>query len=232
MKYRSTLFDEARNKIGSAVASKNRNGNYFRNLVIPSNPRTPRQTAVRALFTNLSSAWRGLSEAQRMGWTSLAAQVTLRDALGNSYKPTGQQLYVGNNTNLTNAGLAVIDDAPAVPDAVPDVELSGVIASVEASTPFTHTLSLYMGGGTTGQIVLISATAQYSAGRSYVGRSQYRILEPLPLPATVPTSILSPYENLFGSLVVGSKLSVSIVGITVHGFASIPSRVDTLVTTA
>lgn len=232
MKYKSTLFDEARNKIGSIVASKNRNGNYFRKNVTPSNPRTVYQGQARALFTTLTQAWKGLTDEQRSGWISLGPQVTLRDSLSNTYHPTGQQLYISNNTNLTNAGLAVIDDAPSTPDPAPDIAGPVIVATVGASTPFTHTLTISLTGGEIGEILLINATAQFSPGRNFVGRSQYRLLFSEPLPLTSDVNILSTYELRLGSLVVGSKLSVQVIGITENGFAGQPLRSDIIVTAA
>jgi hypothetical protein len=83
--------------------------------VIPTNPQTALQTAVRGNLGALSSAYRGLSEAQRAAWTALGAQITRTDSLGEPYTLNGIQAYVSSNRNRYTTGLAVISDAPALP---------------------------------------------------------------------------------------------------------------------
>ena len=232
MKYKSTLFDEARNKIGGIVASANKDGNYFRNKVTPHNPRSAAQQAVRSSFTANSKAWRELTDAQRQGWTSLAAQVTLSDSLGNKYKPSGQQLYVGCNSNLATLGNPAIANAPAVPDTLPQLANFVVVASVETAAPHTHLLTIQFSGGTSSIDVICAATAQFSAGRSFVGPSQFRYLTDAAGVHTSPFDITVPYEAMHGSLVVGAKLAVSIKAISPNGFAGAPIRADVVVTAA
>lgn len=222
MKYKSTLFDEARNKIGSVVASANKDGNYFRAKVTPRNPRSAAQQMVRSLFTINSQAWRGLDDAQRSGWVALAAQVTLHDTLGNKYKPSGQQLYVSCKSNGATVGLVVPDDAPATPDAAIDINGLAVVATVESAAPNTQTLTLAYESDAGLGIFAYSTTAQFSPGRSFVGPSQYRFTGDQLGPKPTPVSILTEYQALHGKLVVGSKLALSIKGITPHGFAGLP----------
>ena len=222
MKYKSTLFDEARNKIGSVVASANKDGNYFRAKVTPRNPRTQAQQMVRSLFTINSQAWRELTDEQRAGWTALAKQVTLHDSLGNKYAPSGQQLYVSCKSNGATVGLIVPDDAPAVPDGAIDITGLAVVATVEAAAPNTQTLTLSYESDASLGIFAYGTTAQFSAGRSFVGPSQYRFTGDQLGPKPTPISILAKYQALHGNLVVGSKLALSIKGITPHGFASLP----------
>ena len=229
MKYRSTLFDEAANKIGTIVAAKNRNGNYFRNLVIPHNPKSAKQTSVRASFSTNSQAWRALTEVQRAGWVSLAATVTLHDTLGNKYAPTGQQLYVSCNGNLAACGQAPISTAPASAGGAPDVTITELVATVETATPHTQTLTVDLAGGVDTDFVLIYATPLFSAGRNFVGPSQYRIISIQQFAGATPVDSIDDYQAEFGNLAVGSKLSVKIKSVSASGFAALPVRQDIIV---
>ena len=229
MKYKSILFDEARNKIGGIVASANKDGNYFREKVTPRNPRTAAQQAVRSSFTANSKAWRELTDPQRQGWTNLAAQVTLSDTLGNKYKPSGQQLYVSCNSNLATLGDPPIANPPGVPDTLPQLSNLVIVASVETAAPHTHLLTLQFDGGSSSYDVVCSATPQFSAGRSFVGPSQFRYLTDAAGVHTSPFDITIPYEDMFGLLVVGAKLSLSIKAISSNGFAGAPLRADVIV---
>lgn len=98
---------------GNTTAAHNRNGSYLRNRVIPTNPSTGKQTAVRANLGATSSAWRGLTDAQRAAWGAFGANITRTDTLGESYTLTGQQAFILINRNLFTIGNAAITDAPA-----------------------------------------------------------------------------------------------------------------------
>lgn len=229
MKYRSTLFDAARNKIGSIVASENRNGNYFRNKVIPHNPRSAKQLAARAQFSASSAAWRGLTDVQRAGWVSLAAQVTLHDPLGNSYKPTGQQLYVSCNANLNTLDGGFIDTAPGSPDIPPTVIAPVLTASVLTASPHTEVLTVAWSSTSSPTPIIIDATPLFSPGRNFVGRSQYRTVFASDSGVIAGQTIITEWNAIFGLLVVGQKLSVRLRSVSTHGFASQEARADTVV---
>lgn len=76
------------------TASRNRFGQYLRTRGIPVQPRTPKQTSNRAAFTNASSAWRAQSVADQDAWNVYASQIQRTDSLGQSYTPTGAELFV------------------------------------------------------------------------------------------------------------------------------------------
>jgi hypothetical protein len=232
VKYKSILFDQARNKIGGIVASANKDGNYFREKVTPHNPKSESQTAIRATFTANSQAWKRLTDTQRQGWIALAKQVTHTDTLGNKYQPSGQQLYVGCNGNLASLGMDPIDDAPGVPDALPDVNSLLLTATISATTPFTQVLTLTWSGGSSDTNRLIKATALFSPGRSFTGRSQYRIIESAPVSLGQTDDLLAEYQAKFGALGLGAKLAVSLTVISANGFAGPTVTTSTVVAAA
>lgn len=104
MKVTSAIFETMSGKLGGAVASKARGGvKYLRALVIPSNPQSSDQTAVRAILTGLAGAWKStLTDSQRAAWSALAAD-----------QESGIDVYCGNNLTVMQAGHARVDAAPA-----------------------------------------------------------------------------------------------------------------------
>lgn len=113
MKYvPSALIGRLSRSAGSTTAGHNRFGAYLRNRVIPTNPSTSKQTAVRGSLGTLSTAWRGLTAGQRAGWTALGASIVRTDSLGQTYTLTGQQAFVSLNRNLFTLGVVTLLEAP------------------------------------------------------------------------------------------------------------------------
>ena len=101
--------------IGSTTASHNRFGPYFRNRVIPVNPNTVRQQAVRAAFGALVVNWNdALTELQRTGWNTWAANTTIQGKDGSPINITGQNAFIRTNTVRLQIGEPRIDDAPII----------------------------------------------------------------------------------------------------------------------
>lgn len=131
MRYTSSLTATASGKIGGAVASRNRYGQYFRRLAKPVNPATEPQRSIRAAFAQVSNAWRALTGAQRTGWTNYAAAVKVPDKKGQGQMNiTGNAMFTRNGTHLSYAAgktVAEISPAPTVLEALVLPPLSGVI---------------------------------------------------------------------------------------------------------
>lgn len=229
MKYLSPLLSDARASIGGATASKNRGGNYFRARIAPIQPRTPAQQDVRSNLSSLSSSWRSLTQLQIAGWNALAATVTLKDTLGNSYKPTGAQLFVGNNMNNITVGNPLITTPPALK---PDFPAAGeTSAAATAATPTFIVTVGYTAAPGAGMFI-VRATPQLSAGISFIGQSQYRVIGTFNSIAIPSFDILSDYTAKFGTLVAGTVVGIQVVLIAgLDGFASIASSTSTIVAT-
>jgi hypothetical protein len=102
----------ARNKAGNIVFLDGAGGPTFRERVIPTNPQSTRQQAVRGGVTTLSGQWRTLTDAQRTAWNAYGDTVTKVNQLGTPYSPSGINAYVGANTERAAQGLALISAAP------------------------------------------------------------------------------------------------------------------------
>ena len=100
---------------GATVYSHNRYGAYIRARSIPVNPNTDRQVASRNRMRALSIAWQNtLTQAQRDAWEVYAANVTWKNALGDSVHITGLNHYVRSNAAVLAASLTRVDAAPTV----------------------------------------------------------------------------------------------------------------------
>lgn len=120
--------------VGGMVASHNRFGGYIRDRVIPVNPSSPAQIAVRGFMAQLSNAWIDiLTQVQRDDWTTYADNVPLVDALGQSITLTGMNMYVRSNIPALQAGLARQDDAPSIFDLGPFTNPT-MVATASANT--------------------------------------------------------------------------------------------------
>ena len=115
MKYLSQLVTSASGSVNGLTASHNRGGQYFRGRVIPTNPQTVQQIAVRNAFGQLAAAWvTTLTETQREAWAAYSELVPLPDALGQSRPIGALPMYQRCNTPRLQAGLAVVNDAPVI----------------------------------------------------------------------------------------------------------------------
>lgn len=217
MKYvPSPLIGRLSKSAGSVTAAYNRFGSYLRNRVTPTNPNTSFQTNVRANFGDLASAWRGLTAATQLGWTTLGENMTRQDSLGQTYSLTGLQAFISVNTNLLNAGQSIITNAPALqlPDAVPTFSVAMGAAGGTAALTFTPP------GGD--EWYLIFATRPVSDGRQFASRSEFKLIDVLDETATSPDALGPEYIARFGAITgkAGEKVFWRIIRVSAFGFAS------------
>lgn len=115
MIFQSPVFSDARGSIAGVTYSRNRGGLYTRSRVVPTNPNSPAQQAVRNIMSQLTARWLStLTAAQRTAWDTYAASVQVRNKLGSLIYISGQNHYLRSNVPRLRAGLAVVDAGPAV----------------------------------------------------------------------------------------------------------------------
>jgi hypothetical protein len=221
MKYVSPIIADARNKIGGSVFARNRAGVYARALVAPVQPRTPSQQANRAIFASLTSAWKTLSAANRASWNTLAPSIILKDSLGQSYMPSGLQLYISCNRNLLQAGQSQIAHAPAGRPSFPDMRSQSLdILILEGS--FDHADWIFNTGTLfSGYTFVMRASKGFSPGVTFIGPANMRALSQDINNGDGDIEFSAAYTEVFPVPAVGSNLQVE--GYLVHnasGFAS------------
>ena len=211
MKFTSSLISAGSGKLGGAVFSHGRNGQIMRRHAIPTQPRTSAQRAVRNQLAALSAAFRNLGASTIAGWNALASGVTRKSKLGTTYHPTGQQLYVSCGKNLANIGIGIAIGNMSAPT-IPTIPALGSF-SITAPTPNTQvsTLPLVVTGGLNSSYgVILSASGVQSAGRTFVGKSQFRLLKGLANASSLTMDLFTYYITRFGALPQAGTIQASL----------------------
>jgi hypothetical protein len=230
MKYLSPLISDARNKLGGTVFARNRSGPYSRAKVAPLQPRTTSQVANRANFATLSASWKTLTQPQILGWNNAADQQTLTDSLGQSYMPTGLQLFMSCNRNLSSLGVANITDAPPQKPSFPSTAGSviamavgmGIVENVyiQVPDPLIHLNAQ----------IITRWTASLSPGISFVAPHLFRNIG---VPAWGGDNywiVTTEYVKVYPLPTVGSTIAASYTIIDpATGYASTPCKMQTIV---
>ena len=113
MKIKSSIITEASGSVGGLTARHNRGGLYLRARVIPVDPGSFAQNAIRAIVSFLTSGWADiLTPAQREAWDNYAEQVPLPDRLGEPRNVGGIAMYVRSNVPRLQVALPRVDDGP------------------------------------------------------------------------------------------------------------------------
>lgn len=165
-------------KAGGSVYSRNRGGEYFKNFVMPTNTITEARQAVRAVFGSLASAWRTLTQAQRNTWIEQAPNYLRTNAFGDKKQLQPNALFVGQNTNLINAGLPQISEISA-PQGTNGIVSAGNssfdLGGGSSQWDFIFNLEESTTSVTQNHYVLEAAPA-HNASRKNV-QNEYRVLE-------------------------------------------------------
>lgn len=184
------------------TSSRNRYGQYVRTRATPVQPRTTFQLNQRARFSTNAAGWRGITDAQRAGWTDLGLMISRNDSLGQSYTLNGFGAYCSVNNNKLDAGDAVVSDAPAIVTPPDLISVTLTASSVALSVAYTATP---LGAGVR---AFIYVSPQASAGRKFNG--DYRLLAVTAAAAASPSNILAAYTARFGVPVTGNRLFLSV----------------------
>ncbi len=117
MLWQGALATALSGSLGGITAAHNKGGQYFRARVVPTNPATVFQEAIRGFVTNLTNLWLNtLTAAQRTSWDVYAANVTLIGPLGDPINVSGMNMYVRSNVPRLQKGDPRVDDGPLIFD--------------------------------------------------------------------------------------------------------------------
>lgn len=197
-------------KIGGHVAAKNRGGAYLRTKVTPLNPNTSAQAGSRALLASLSTAWSGLTDAQRATWNGAVQSFATTDIFGDLRNPSGLNLYVKLNANLSNSGQTLLVVAPEKVE-VPFASIASATIAIAAAT-VTFAAA---GDALDGVIVKVQATPAMSSGVSFV-KSQLRTIEST-FTISATEDLYQAYVGKFGVPALGQNIVFSVAPITSTG---------------
>ena len=175
MKYvPSIAFDEMSGSAKGVTAAKSRGRKYIRNRGYGGAARTTAQSSVKAIFKQLTQAWKNLSNAQILAWNALALTQAGKSVLGTASKITGVNLFTRLNYWVVYCGGDIMQNPPT---------LQGVEAPAEAAinlTPAKFTFEFESEPEQPGNLKLIvQASAPQSNGISRAYSKASQIGEPL-----------------------------------------------------
>ena len=125
MKYiPSIAFEEMSGSAKGVTAAKVKSRKYIRNRGYGGSTRTSYQASVKAVFKQLSQAWRSLTSAQILAWNAAANTAEGRSVLGTKSKISGCNLFMRLNYWVVYCGGSIMTSVPT---------LSGVEAPADAT---------------------------------------------------------------------------------------------------
>ena len=203
------LIDSVSGKIGGSVGMKGKSGFVFRTKVRPRNPQTSYQTTQRNNVYNLSKQFATLTPAQISDWNETAARLHYKGIYGDTFSPSGINLFLKQNCNTIDFGGTAATDPVHLPATPLPMTLNTVAADASAHS-LIITFSRLL---TSGEVAIVEVTAQQSPGvASFKGK--YRMLLRL---TSANTDLVTghncgtTYEARFGTLATGSKISVQVM---------------------
>ena len=205
-------------KIGGHVAAKNRGGAYLRTKVTPLNPNTGAQAGSRALLASLSTAWAGLTDAERKSWNGAVSSFASTDIFGDLRNPSGFNLFIKLNANLSNSGQALLSVAPEKVE-VPFVPVVSATLDISLSTLDV----VFANTGFDESVLKLAATPSLSQGVSFV-KSQLRTVGHQFVPSDT-VDVYDSYVAKFGVPAVGANIVLSIAPITATGQQGVAQQI-------
>lgn len=188
--------------VAGTTSSRNRFGQYRRSRSIPVNPNSSFQGTQRARLSAAAALWRGLTAAQRAGWSDLSSQISRTNSLGQPYNMTGFMCYVSCYSNCAAAGVSGLGDAPIL--ATPATPLTAVLTLTAAAFSIAYTPTP-LGAG---QKLFTYVSLQRSAGRNF--ENDFRLLAVSAAAAASPANIFAAYVARFGVPVTGNRIFVAL----------------------
>lgn len=113
--FKSHIASEISGSVAGTTFSRNRGGAYMRARVVPTNPNSPEQQAIRNAVNQLANQWTNvLSASVREAWELYAANVPILNPLGAPIYVSGMNHYIRSLAPRMAAGLTYVQDAPTI----------------------------------------------------------------------------------------------------------------------
>ena len=220
------IVTEGRGKVGGHVFTRNPYANVLRTKKSPCQPNTTSQQLMKSRLTKAAQTWRGIGDAGRQGFESLAQNVSRTNVFGDSAKLSGFALFVRLNREIAEIGGTAITVAPAMPtmSSVTTLSLSAIVLADTFNITYAPTPV------PTGFIMVIQASPQQSPGISFIG-SKMRTLDVATEGEATPYYSNGIYSAKFGTLIATNRIFVRAKLVHVlTGFSSSWMQASTIVT--
>lgn len=200
-------------KSGGNVMSRNKSGNYVKTRVTPINPQTIISQPRRGYYSYLTQTWKTLSAANIVLWNAATVNYPRLDRIGNTYYPSGFNLYLELNLNVYDVGGAYLAAPPvkAIPPALPVIT-----PVITLGPPFTLTLNYASLLPVSTDIFQVFASPALSPGRSTV-TSQYRVVTTITNTGQAANNIGAAYLTRFPIPYIGSRIFIKAVNTSTAG---------------
>ncbi len=141
----SALVTRMSGKLNGSVFAFNQGGDYFRNNKQGKGKTSDRWQANKAMWANLSSHWRDLTDEQRAEWVAITSLYPTLNRFGVERIPSGYELYMRLNGAMVmnRLGNSLTPDNPEEEDEL------GVLTSsaTNNATPYAVTWRITRGAG-------------------------------------------------------------------------------------
>ncbi len=201
MLIKSAILTQGSGSLGGMTLSHNAGGLYLRSRVIPTDPGTIYQTAVRNAMSNLTSRWSNvLTPAQREAWDVYGTNVPVTNALGDPINLSGVSHFIRSNIPRIQAGLAVVDDGPTNFTLAPQEGMNNTASEATQliSTTFVDTQPWCSEDGAA---MLLYAGRPQNASINFF-KGPYRLAGPFlgdsGTPITSPQTVAAPFAFIDG----------------------------------
>jgi len=208
------LFERISGKssgVNGQVAFDWRNIQVLRRMVIPRNPKSTNQNAIRSILTQCSQGFQQISEANKTAWSAYCAANPVK-IMGKSVQLPEIAMFVRINSWALIDGGSISDTPPA--------KLADFSASAIATIGFvasTHTLSFIIthnASVTTGRLWLIRITGKLPSAVKKPQMGDYRLIKGVDASSIIPVSsspqtvsIATPtFENYVNGESMGIRL--------------------------
>lgn len=214
MKFRGTIGVDQSGSLAGITASHNRGGTYWRSRVIPTNPATVKQQQRRANLTSAVTAWTStLTDTNRAGWDVWAFNTPFVDAIGASFKLSGQNAYIGSAAARRAASLSPVATAPSTFDRgnFTPVVITGAAVAPQISIAFDNTDAW---AGEVGGALVVAVSRPQNASRNYF-KGPFQIVGRIAgavVPPASPATFTSPF-----AYAVGQKMYVRVYAVRADG---------------
>ena len=193
------LISEASGKVAGIVFSKNKYGAYTRQKVSPINPQTTAQSRVRQFLASAAGAWKSLTEAQRLQWSSAVQEWKKTNIFGDAQVLSGFNLFCKCYKTAKDISETVLSNyaGSAAPAGITSVSAEFDVTPDAAAITFAPAIP-------SGEKWLLFATAPVSLGKTFV-KSEYRLIKVLASTDTSPYDAVADYKAIFGTIPLATQ---------------------------
>jgi len=194
--------------VGGSVFSHNKGGPYIRNRTIPTKATSEYATNIKALLTQASQDWQGLTAERQSAWREWAKTNPISNALGQSRIVPGHVAYIRVNMTLMICGYDMVVIPPVIQPTYAPTSLV-LNADIGPGTfDITYTPTPCAADG----CLMVWAALVDSHGISYV-ENLYKLVAISPLAQASPMDIQTQVEERFGLAIEGQVLHVRVARI-------------------